>query len=516
MKTFRKRGFVTQQQLISPGAARLSRVFGNEVTPCQCVRCLRYQLGLARLVPDPVGSIASYIRFATSISLRLPCSQAWVQGQSEKDFETFKFNKLTTAQVSAQVSAQGRLGTIATSLLGVNDTKRRSSSHTVQHDKEYNGQTRQLLYTIHSVAMLRSLDPLHPIFASRIIGSRPVHCINSRARNKSTLFSNHDDSPSTRRLSENSVGACSQVFKDWSCLASILTHYSSNADTRGGSLYVRSISLRLPCSQAGGCTAQDRQTAFIRFVCEIDLGRCATSISLRLPCCSTMIGNGGLTKKLANLGKFWQQHRVFGIFLFYKKRQGGRLSRRKLTAVHGLIDPCKLFERAVHLFEPAGFIIRWCPWAKGYYHCAGKRKANIGCNGSKPAKGVSGPPFPPTNFISFWLNYLKYRIRFRHATNIGCNGSKPGEPTDKRRPIKTRYLGHVTGYHPIRDQYFLILFPDSVAQQMRNGPHSVKQRLSPNSSPHSSKYQPTAPIYITNRNRPTQVNNQSEYVIKVT
>eukprot|EP00116_Pleurobrachia_bachei_P014879 sb/3475141/ len=33
--------------------------------------------------------------------------------------------------------------------------------------------------------------------------------------------------------SENSVGACSQVFKDWSCLASILTHYSSNADTRG-------------------------------------------------------------------------------------------------------------------------------------------------------------------------------------------------------------------------------------------------------------------------------------------
>eukprot|EP00116_Pleurobrachia_bachei_P004428 sb/3464690/ len=33
------------------------------------------------------------------------------------------------------------------------------------------------------------LDPLHPIFASRIIGSRPVHCIKSRARNKSTLFS---------------------------------------------------------------------------------------------------------------------------------------------------------------------------------------------------------------------------------------------------------------------------------------------------------------------------------------
>ena len=24
------------------------------------------------------------------------------------------------------------------------------------------------------------------------------------------------------------------------------------------------------------------------------------------------------------------------------------------------------------------------------------------------------------------------------------------------QPIKTRYLGHVTGYQPIRDQYFLI------------------------------------------------------------
>eukprot|EP00116_Pleurobrachia_bachei_P018701 sb/3478963/ len=43
----------------------------------------------------------------------------------------------------------------------------------------------------------------------------------------------HDDSPSTRRLSRDRVGACSQVFKDWSCLASILTHYSLNADTRG-------------------------------------------------------------------------------------------------------------------------------------------------------------------------------------------------------------------------------------------------------------------------------------------
>eukprot|EP00116_Pleurobrachia_bachei_P015437 sb/3475699/ len=31
------------------------------------------------------------------------------------------------------------------------------------------------------------------------------------------------------------------------------------------------------------------------------------------------------------------------------------------------------------------------------------------------------------------------------------------EPTEtSKQPIRTRYLGHVTGYQPIRDQYFLI------------------------------------------------------------
>ena len=31
------------------------------------------------------------------------------------------------------------------------------------------------------------------------------------------------------------------------------------------------------------------------------------------------------------------------------------------------------------------------------------------------------------------------------------------EPTEFcKQPIRTRYLGHVTGYQPIRDQYFLI------------------------------------------------------------
>eukprot|EP00116_Pleurobrachia_bachei_P018084 sb/3478346/ len=31
------------------------------------------------------------------------------------------------------------------------------------------------------------------------------------------------------------------------------------------------------------------------------------------------------------------------------------------------------------------------------------------------------------------------------------------EPTEtSKQPIRTRYLGHVTGYHPIRGKYFLI------------------------------------------------------------
>ena len=30
------------------------------------------------------------------------------------------------------------------------------------------------------------------------------------------------------------------------------------------------------------------------------------------------------------------------------------------------------------------------------------------------------------------------------------------EPNEGKQPIKTLYLGHVTGYQPITDQYFLI------------------------------------------------------------
>eukprot|EP00116_Pleurobrachia_bachei_P014955 sb/3475217/ len=73
------------------------------------------------------------------------------------------------------------------------------------------------------------------------------------------------------------------------------------------------------------------------------------------------------------------------------------------------------------------------------------------------------------------------------------------EPTHtSKQPIRTRYLGHVTGYQPIRDQYFLIR---SVPEDMT---YSVLQRSSSNdptsSYPHlpviSSLFLPLLPFFI--------------------
>eukprot|EP00116_Pleurobrachia_bachei_P016619 sb/3476881/ len=50
---------------------------------------------------------------------------------------------------------------------------------------------------------------------------------------------------------------------------------------------------------------------------------------------------------------------------------------------------------------------------------------------------------------------LIYTNRIRIC--ITCVGEFQ-EPTEtSKQPIRTRYLGHVTGYQPIRDQYSLIL-----------------------------------------------------------
>eukprot|EP00116_Pleurobrachia_bachei_P016982 sb/3477244/ len=71
-----------------------------------------------------------------------------------------------------------------------------------------------------------------------------------------------------------------------------------------------------------------------------------------------------------------------------------------------------------------------------------------------------------------------------------------------KQPIRTRYLGHVTGYQPIRDQYFLIRsIPDTllslpmtrVAQQL--GRIAVKARRG-NQKPTESSKQPIRTRYL--------------------
>eukprot|EP00116_Pleurobrachia_bachei_P015780 sb/3476042/ len=59
---------------------------------------------------------------------------------------------------------------------------------------------------------------------------------------------------------------------------------------------------------------------------------------------------------------------------------------------------------------------------------------------------------------------IKYKFSPSRISPCSYHSELPGtnsithEPTEtSKQPIRTRYLeGHVTGYHPIRDQYFLI------------------------------------------------------------
>eukprot|EP00116_Pleurobrachia_bachei_P011626 sb/3471888/ len=108
------------------------------------------------------------------------------------------------------------------------------------------------------------------------------------------------------------------------------------------------------------------------------------------------------------------------------------------------------------------------------------------------------------------------------------------EPTEtSKQPIRPRYLGHVTGYQPIRDQYFLIrssdpdlVPPDLVAPRFTgriNFPRYRKltvfhpdipgKTLSPEDPVKSGSDCIIIILYGRQLNRPKQVNNQSELVI---
>ena len=77
-----------------------------------------------------------------------------------------------------------------------------------------------------------------------------------------------------------------------------------------------------------------------------------------------------------------------------------------------------------------------------------------------------GPrPFRRSNgsigFSGFGYIYQKCDLNHYNPTVSCCRregGGNGQEPTESnKQPIKTRYLGHVTDYQPIRYQYFLVL-----------------------------------------------------------
>eukprot|EP00116_Pleurobrachia_bachei_P005074 sb/3465336/ len=136
-----------------------------------------------------------------------------------------------------------------------------------------------------------------------------------------------------------------------------------------------------------------------------------------------------------------------------------------------------------------------------------------------------------TLFLSLTLHLTlspSHSISYFHCSTINSNrGEFPKQqPTEtSKQPIRTRYLGHVTGYHPIRDQYFLtrvctirkseidtrILFFITLHTTLFLS-LTLHLTLSPS---HSISYFHCSTIN-SNRNRPKQVNNQSELAIKVT
>eukprot|EP00116_Pleurobrachia_bachei_P017500 sb/3477762/ len=55
------------------------------------------------------------------------------------------------------------------------------------------------------------------------------------------------------------------------------------------------------------------------------------------------------------------------------------------------------------------------------------------------------------------LDPVEFSGRYPFYSSVSCcmTGTWEWEFSDtSKQPIRTRYLGHVTGYHPIRDQHF--------------------------------------------------------------
>ena len=58
---------------------------------------------------------------------------------------------------------------------------------------------------------------------------------------------------------------------------------------------------------------------------------------------------------------------------------------------------------------------------------------------------------------------LNFHSHFSRGYNSNISQGVYHKPTESsKQPIRARYLGHVTGYQPIRDQYFLVRSVPSV------------------------------------------------------
>eukprot|EP00116_Pleurobrachia_bachei_P015775 sb/3476037/ len=112
------------------------------------------------------------------------------------------------------------------------------------------------------------------------------------------------------------------------------------------------------------------------------------------------------------------------------------------------------------------------------------------------------------------------------------NKKPSNQPTDtSKQPIRTRYLGHVTGYQGPGTRNIWTIIPFTVILQTENANEEIEKKLVDEQSPSlylnftnearkvvsgHGDHSPCSTLliaYFNSRNRPTQVNNQSELVI---
>eukprot|EP00116_Pleurobrachia_bachei_P012201 sb/3472463/ len=126
--------------------------------------------------------------------------------------------------------------------------------------------------------------------------------------------------------------------------------------------------------------------------------------------------------------------------------------------------------------------------------------------------------------FDFFRTFTDLYLGEKRGSGWICMAAHPTRHTDlPKQPIRTRYLGHVTGYQPIREQYFLIRSVPGTHVRIHIstrenicliiGNHTFLSHIAYRERK-SFKFLLFRPIMLKYiRNRPKQVNNQSELVI---